>query len=75
MKAPGEVELTQGVEPCISDDPSSLIMPKEIDGVLLDVLPPEVVAHDGLRIPMLRHHLHLPEAEAGLRRPDVGRPA
>ncbi len=43
---------------------SLLLVLKEVDGVLLHVLPPVVVAHDGLRVLVLRHHLHLPVSEA-----------
>ena len=41
-----------------------LFVAEEVDGVLLHVLPPVVVAHHGLRVPVLTHHLHLPVGEA-----------
>src|SRR5215212_4833154 len=45
---------------------SFLVVAEEVDGVLVQVLPPVVVAHHGLRVSMLRHHLHLPVAEPRL---------
>jgi len=54
--------------------PSFLIIPEEVDGVLVEVLPPVVIAHHGLRVLVLRHHLHLPVGEPRLQRPRDGRP-
>src|SRR5215207_4930481 len=60
--------------PSTSYNPSLLIIPQEVDGVLLQILPPVVVAHDGLRVPVLTHHLHLPVREPRLQRARDGRP-
>ena len=52
-----------------------LVIHEKIDGVLLRILPPVVVAHDGLRVFVLRHHPRLPVGQAGVERPRDGRPA
>jgi hypothetical protein len=48
---------------------------QEVDGVLLHVLPPVVVAHDGLRVAVLTHHLHLPVGHPRVQRLGDGGPA
>src|SRR5438045_452781 len=54
---------------------SLLVVAEEVDGVLVQVLPPVVIAHDGLRVFVLTHHLHLPVCKAGLKRLGDSRPS
>ena len=54
--------------------PSFILIAEEVDGVLVEVLAPVVVPHHGLRVFVLRHHLHLPVGQAGVERPGDGSP-
>ncbi len=48
---------------------------KEVNGVLIEILSGVVVSHDGLRVPVLAHHLHLPIGKPRVERPRNSRPA
>ena len=56
---------------CLS---SLFLVAEKVHRVLLQVLPPVVVAHNGLRVLVLTHHLHLPVSQARIKRPRDGRP-
>jgi hypothetical protein len=50
-------ELDEDHEGCLL-----LIISKEVDSILIEILPLMIIPHDGLRVFMVTHHLHLPIA-------------
>ncbi len=61
--------------PAAMSPTSLLIILEEVDGILLHILPAVVVAHDGLRVPVLRHHLQLSVCQTTIERPSDGCPS
>jgi len=59
------VSLFMIFQSCLITRPTLLrlfIIFQEVDGVLVEILPTVVVAHNGLWVFVLTHHLHLPVA-------------
>ncbi len=57
-----------------STSPRRSIIIKQIDRVLVEVLPIVIIAHDSLRVGVAAHHLDLPVAEPLIERPGDRRP-